>query len=115
MNVGIVRMLVPPAPAIGWRIGRVRARPAKGPSRNSEVSAQLSAPWSQEGLDVQKLRMKNQTFCTEFLHDGSPVRLLPRLHLGSGLVPSAGGPDQGWRGRPRHLPRDGVRSQTGSQ
>ena len=31
----------------------------------------------------------------EFLHDGSPVRLLPRLHLRPGLIASAGGGDQG--------------------
>src|SRR3954466_15051345 len=65
---------------------------------------------SQKGLDVQKARAKTQTFCTKFLHDGSPVRILPRLHLGPGLVASAGGVDQGGRGRPRHLPREGVGS-----
>src|SRR3954453_4014872 len=45
--------------------GMVSARQAKGPSRNSEVSAQPSAPRSQKGLDVQKARVKNQPFCTE--------------------------------------------------
>src|SRR5215210_5735265 len=34
--------------------GVVGARQAKGPSRNSKVSAQPPAPWSQKGLDVQK-------------------------------------------------------------
>src|SRR3954465_14818563 len=50
-----------------------KTRQAKGQSRNSEVSAQPSAPWPQKGLDVQKASAKSQTFCTEFLHDDSPV------------------------------------------
>src|SRR3954454_4767029 len=44
---------------------------------------------SQKGLDVQKPRVRTLTFCREFLHHGSPVRLLARFHLGSGLVASA--------------------------
>src|SRR4051812_39834676 len=63
-----------PAPALangrvfavpGPVLSMVRARQAKGPSRNSEVSAQPPASWLQKGLDVQKAGARTQTFRTE--------------------------------------------------
>src|SRR4051812_31522797 len=52
-------------PPLDRHVGMVRARQAKGPSRNAEVSARPRAPWPQEGFDVQKASVKTRTFRTE--------------------------------------------------
>src|SRR5215212_4225740 len=94
-NVGIVRMLVPPAPAVG------------SPRRHSEsTTSEGGSPETQGFLHnrlhhghrrdltckkpVRKVGHSARRFCTMARRFGySRVSTSDQLHLGSGLVPSA--------------------------